>query len=350
MKVLERSGVGFFARQALQLSLVGTDSGLDVHRQLDPDMRRQLQLSGDPHRQALIALYKARIQPLGLLDHLNVLKAPEDFLPDDLQLQLGKPYPDATMNAEAKGDMRAWPSPVDDELIRAIDDLFVAVSRNVPHHHLVALFDLLAPEFDVFQRGPAHMRQRRLPADHFRDETVDQLWPFTQLPELVRVFAQCIDAAGQRVAGGVVAADDQQDQVAEEVLGVHVARGFAVRHHREQIAFWRLVNALLPELPEILRALQQFALPLFFRRDQTGRTRYRCGDIGPARQFAAVLPREVEQHREHLRRQFDGYVINPVEHVIPGQMIEALGRALADVDRELVEMGRREHGRDGLAL
>src|SRR3954453_16219363 len=107
----------------------------------------------------------------------------------------------------------------------------------------------------------------------------------------------------------------------------------------ESLPFWRLVDALLPELPEILRALQQFALPLFFRRDQTGRTRNRGCDIGPARQLAAVLPGEVEQHRKHLRREFDGYVIDPVEHVVSGQMIEAFGRALADVDRELVEMG-----------
>src|SRR6202521_2637703 len=50
---------------------------------------------------------------------------------------------------------------------------------------------------------------------------------------LARSLLQRIDAARQRVAGGIVAADDQQDQVAEEIVRVHVARGFAVNHHRQ---------------------------------------------------------------------------------------------------------------------
>src|SRR3954451_7071025 len=89
---------------------------------------RQLQSSGDPDRQGLITLHKARIHPLGLLDHLNVVKPPEDFLPDDLELQFGEPKPDAPVNTETKGNVSARPRPIDDELVRTIDDLFVAIS------------------------------------------------------------------------------------------------------------------------------------------------------------------------------------------------------------------------------
>ena len=173
---------------------------------------------------------------------------------------------------------------------------------------------------------------------------------FAQLLVLVRMLAQRVDRARHGVAGGVVAADDQQDQVAEEVLRVHVARGLAVRHHRQQVALRRLVDALVPELGEIARAFHQLGLPLVFGRDQAAGAGNRGGDVGPARQLAAVLPGEVEQHREHLRGQLDRDAVDPVEHFVPRQVVEAFGRALADVDRELVEMGRREHRRHGLAL
>ena len=76
------------------------------------------------------------------------------------------PKPNETMGAR--------PGAVDDEFVGTLDHLFVAVARDVPHHHLVALFDLLAAELEVLERGAAHMRQRRLPADHLRHEAVDQ--------------------------------------------------------------------------------------------------------------------------------------------------------------------------------
>jgi hypothetical protein len=104
------------------------------------------------------------------------------------------------------------------------------------------------------------------------------------------------------------------------------------------------------QLREICRAFQQFPLPVFFRRNQTGRTGNRRSDVRPARQLAAVLPGEVEQHGEHLGGQFDRNFLDPIEHIIPWQIIEALSRSPANVDCELVEMGRREHRRHGLAL
>src|ERR1039458_8470253 len=93
-----------------------------------------------------------------------------DFLPNDLQLQLGQSDSDAAMNPEAEGDVSARPRPVDDEFIGTIDDLVVAVARDVPHHDLVALLEPFAAKLDVLERGAAHMRQRRLPAAHLLHE------------------------------------------------------------------------------------------------------------------------------------------------------------------------------------
>src|ERR1700681_2081774 len=191
------------------------------------------QSAGDANRQGLVALDEARIYQLGLADHLNLVEPLQDFFPDYLQLKLGQSEPNAAMNAEAEGDVGTRPGPVNDEGVRTLDELLVAAARDVPHHDLVTFLDLPAAELEVLERGPANMRQWRLPADHLRHETVDQRRTSPQLAVLIRILVQRVDAARQRVAGGIVAADDQQDQVAEEVLRVHVARGLAVNHHRQ---------------------------------------------------------------------------------------------------------------------
>src|SRR5258708_14540960 len=112
------------------------------------------------------------------------------------------------MNTKAEGDVGARSGPVDDELVGTINYLIVAVTRDIPHHDLVTLLEPLAAELDVLERGPAHIRQWRLPADHLRHETIDQRRIFAQLLVLIRILPQRIDAARQCVAGGVVAADD----------------------------------------------------------------------------------------------------------------------------------------------
>src|SRR5258705_5067037 len=109
--------------------------------------------AGNADRQGLIAFHKARIHPLGLADHLNIGEPLHDFLPDDLQLQLGQSDSHATVNAEAEGEVGARPGAVDDELVGTIDHLVVAVARDVPHHDLVTFFEPLAAELDIFERG-----------------------------------------------------------------------------------------------------------------------------------------------------------------------------------------------------
>ena len=71
---------------------------------------------------------------------------------------------------------------------------------------------------------------------------------------------------------------------------------------------------------EIARAFHQFGLPLVFGRDHAVRAGQGGGDVGPARQLAAVLPGEVEQHGEHLRGQLDRDLVDPVEHLVVGRL------------------------------
>src|SRR5260370_33029473 len=102
------------------------------------DRSQSRQSAEDAYRQRLIALYEARIHPLRLADHLNMVEALHDFFPDYLQLQLGQSDPDATMNAEAETDVGARPGPVNNELVRTIDPLAAAVPRGAPHHDPVS--------------------------------------------------------------------------------------------------------------------------------------------------------------------------------------------------------------------
>src|SRR3954454_19647913 len=113
-------------------------------------------LAGNADRQGFVALDEAGIYPLRLADHLNIVEALEDFFPDNLQLQLGQPDPDAAVDAEAERDMGARPNTVENEVVGTFDHLLVAVARDVPHHDLVALLDLAAAEFEIRKRGAAH--------------------------------------------------------------------------------------------------------------------------------------------------------------------------------------------------
>ena len=97
-------------------------------------------------------------------------------------------------------------------------------------------------------------------------------------------------------------------------------------------------------------AHNQLGLAVLLRGDKAVGAGKRGGDVGPARQLAAVFPGKVEQHGEHLRGEFDRDLVDPVEHLAPRKVVEAFGGTLADVDRELIEMGRREHRRHRLAL
>src|SRR5438552_1878980 len=64
--------------------------------------------------------------------------------------------------------MLTRPRAVDDETVRVLDLFGIAVARDVPHRHFVALADALPVQLGVAQRGGAHVHDRRLVADDLR--------------------------------------------------------------------------------------------------------------------------------------------------------------------------------------
>src|SRR3954452_17765918 len=90
-------------------------------------------LPGNAHRQGLVTFHKARVYSLWLANNFNGVEPLQHLLPDDLQLQLGKPHAHATVDAEAERQMGSRAGAVDDEVIGVLDYLFVAVAGDVPH-------------------------------------------------------------------------------------------------------------------------------------------------------------------------------------------------------------------------
>src|SRR5262249_39005353 len=87
----------------------------------------------------LVAADEAGIDALRLANDLDAVEPLQHLFPDDAQLQLGKPHADAAVDAETERQMGARPGAVDDELVRPLDHLVVAIAGDVPHHDAVAL-------------------------------------------------------------------------------------------------------------------------------------------------------------------------------------------------------------------
>ena len=120
----------------------------------------QGQLSGDsghsptesrwnPHWKMAVATYKRGPNAGRLAHDLNSLKSPQEFFPEDLQLQFSKAVTDAAVDAKAKGQMLPRPLTIDDELVCVWNRRFIAVARQVPHREFVAFADLLAAQHRI---------------------------------------------------------------------------------------------------------------------------------------------------------------------------------------------------------
>ena len=249
------------------------------------------------------------------------------------------------MHAEAERQVAAHVRPVDDVAIRVLDRLLVEIAGQVPHRDLVPPADALAAHVHVGDRGAAHVRQRRLPADRLGHHARNEFLPVAQLVEFVGVLVQGQHARRHRVARRVVAADDQQQDVAVEFRALHAARAVGMREHGNQVGLRRLLQALLQQPREIGKArLQRLAARSvrFERRDDR--------NIGPLRQQAAVLVGKAEQRRQHLGREIDRDLRHPVEFRAHRQSVEHVGRALADQDFEIAQIRLRDDRTDRPAL
>ena len=273
----------------------------------------------------------------------------QHLLEQDLQLQLGQPGADAAVDAEAERQVPPGVGPLDIEPFGIGKHALVAVARDVPHDDLVALFHLVAGDLGVFLRGAAHVRQRRLPADDFRHRGGDfrrvglQLFPFG------RIAVEGLDGARHGVAGGVVAADDEQDVIAGPLLELHVAHGVRMRHQRDEIVLGRQCLALRHQPVEVMRHVEQMLVP-----DEVGFRDERLFDVAapvrPERQQMPVRPGEIEQDGEHAGGQLDRDFFHPVELFPIGQGVEQFRRAGAHRQRHAGDLAGAEGGSDDAAL
>ena len=178
----------------------------------------------------------------------------------------------------------------------------------------------------------------------------DELRPGAQLGELVRILAEEQHAPAHRIARRVVAADDQEDDVAEIFARAHVPGRLAVREHGYEVGTRLRVDALVPQIHEIAEALAEHRFALLFAFDKAARLRDGRRDIRPMAQLASVLEREIEQGRQHLCGQFDRDLVNPVEGFAARQGIERRPDAAAHQGFEIGEIAGRDDWLDHLAL
>src|SRR6202044_289337 len=105
---------------------------------------------------------KIRIKPLRGTNYLETKIPLQNLFPENPQLLLGQPVADTAVDAGTERQMLPRLGPIDDKFIGTVDLFLVAISGDIPHHHLVAPGDPAAGKFDVVAGGPAHVQHRRL--------------------------------------------------------------------------------------------------------------------------------------------------------------------------------------------
>ena len=132
---------------------------------------------GNAHPHLREAVDEGREDPLRLAQNLDRPASPQNVLPQKLQLHLCEVFSHAAVDAEAEGEVLTRAGTVDEETVGFLDCVFVAIAGDVPHGDLLALAYGFAADFRVLERGAAHVGDRRLVADDFRDHGVDQFGP-----------------------------------------------------------------------------------------------------------------------------------------------------------------------------
>ena len=192
--------------------------------------------------------------------------------------------------------MLARPRAVGDQPVRLGDRILVAIAGDVPDHDLVAFLDRPAADLGILGRGAPHMDDRSLPADNLGNEAWDQPAIGAHLRVLLGIAAEPPDAARHRVAGRVVAADQEQDQDSHPLAQRHPVHALAMREDRDDVEGGRPFGAVLPQLVHVLGELDQLGKTLFLGTDRrVRRVDVADRDLRPADQRTALLDWIVEQ-------------------------------------------------------
>jgi len=231
--------------------------------------------------------------------HIHPHPALVHFFEQHPQLHFGQPRTDAAVDAVAKRKIAPGIFAGDVERVGVFEHFGIAVGGEIPQHHLVALFDRLAEHLGIFGAGAAHMRKRHLEPQNFLHRIGDQFGVLLKGCALIGEFVQGMDDTRHGVAGGVIAADDEQDQIAHELLGSHFAHRFGMDHHRDEVIARHFVGgAFDPQRLEIGRHFVENP-PAQFIELAHGAQFGIARPIRPEGQQPAVFPRKAEQDREH---------------------------------------------------
>ena len=139
----------------------------------------------------------------------------------------------------------------DVEAVRVVEDRLVEVARDVPGGDFVVLADLLAVQLCIGGGGAAKMVHRGRPAEDLAGGERIQVWVRAQPFQLFGVVDQRQQPLGDRVAGGLVAGDREQQEVdVELVLGQRAAVDLGLDQLADDVvagALAALVGELLAE-------------------------------------------------------------------------------------------------------
>ena len=161
--------------------------------------------------------------------------ARERLLDQHLQLQARERGAEAEVpSARAERLVLGFAAQV--EAVGVLVARLVAVGGDVPHHHLLALLDLLAVQLGVARRRAAEVRERREHPQRLLDRVGHQRGVLQQQPLLLGVFHQRAHAAAVGRLRRVVARRHQQEEAHHDLVLLELlAVDLRMHEHARQV-------------------------------------------------------------------------------------------------------------------
>ena len=220
----------------------------------------------------------------------------------------------------------------------------VTVGARVEHQHPVALADLLSADLDVARGGAVHVAHRRRPAQHLLDRTRQQLGLRSQTGELVGVLQQRGDASRDDVAGGLVAAHQDEHRLEHQVdVAEWLVTIGRVHHQADQIGT-RSATALVDLGRDVLP-------PVAHRLFDLGTDLVAAGgeQVAPVEEGVMVALGQAHQLADQVHRQRGGDVGDHVALAPFDHPVDQLGDLGAEVRLVVLDATAGESGADQAA-
>ena len=226
----------------------------------------------------------------------------------------------------------------DVELVGVVEDVLVAVGGGVPEHDGLALADGLAAQLYVLDGGALELDHDGGPAQDFLDGGGHQLGVRDEVFELVGVVEQRLDAAGDRVAGRLVAGGQQQHEVAVDFGGAQLpAVHLGAEQVREEVVAQAVALPLGDQLGVVVEPLgadSAAGLAGGFAREAEFRIVGTDQHLGPLEDLVPVFLGDAA----HVADCGDGQLGRQLVHQVDGGALAALGEAGDDAVGESADV------------